>query len=178
MLKSGWGRGIGSGRTLGDRPGETTHWTSRAMANAMGVGRGGGEVEAPSGMVCQPGLDLGLLLAAIVVEHPWTSRPSGMSRSRRVRKRRNSWCRWRCMYWPMAVPSRMLSAANKIVVPADVVVRRHRAGAPALHRQAGLWSVQGLDLALLINREHDRSPAGRRKARPRRAAWPRNAGRG
>jgi hypothetical protein len=37
----------------------------------------------------------------------------------------------------------------------DVVVR-HRAGAPALHRQLGWGSVQGLDLALLINREHDR----------------------
>jgi hypothetical protein len=38
---------------------------------------------------------------------------------------------------------------------ADVVVR-HRTGASALHRQAGLGSVQGLDLAFLINREHHR----------------------
>jgi len=40
------------------------------------------------------------------------------------------------------------------------VIVRHRAGAPTLHRQAGLGAVQGLDLAFLINREHDR--VGRR----------------
>ena len=32
----------------------------------------------------------------------------------------------------------------------------HRAGASALHRQAGLGAVQGLDLTFLINREHHR----------------------
>jgi hypothetical protein len=36
------------------------------------------------------------------------------------------------------------------------VIERHRAGAPALHRQTGLGSVQGLDLTFLINREHGR----------------------
>src|SRR5215208_4541530 len=29
-----------------------------------------------------------------------------------LRKRMNSWCRWRCMQRPMTVPSRMLRAAN------------------------------------------------------------------
>ena len=35
------------------------------------------------------------------------------------------------------------------------VVVRHRAGPAWLHRQAGLRSLQGLDLALLIHTEHE-----------------------
>ncbi len=36
-----------------------------------------------------------------------------------------------------------------------LVVVGHRAGAALLHRQAGLGAVEGLDLRLLIDREHD-----------------------
>ena len=35
------------------------------------------------------------------------------------RKRMNSWCRWRAMLRPMAVPSSTFSAANRVVVPPD-----------------------------------------------------------
>jgi len=37
-----------------------------------------------------------------------------------------------------------------------LVVMGHRAGAPFLDRQPGLGAVERLDLALLIDREHDR----------------------
>jgi len=36
-----------------------------------------------------------------------------------------------------------------------LVVVGHRVGAALLHRQAGLGAVEGLDLALLVDREHD-----------------------
>jgi hypothetical protein len=36
-----------------------------------------------------------------------------------------------------------------------LVIVGHRAGATLLHRQAGLGAVERLDLALLINRQHD-----------------------
>src|SRR6516165_967628 len=36
-----------------------------------------------------------------------------------------------------------------------LVVVRHRPGAPRLHRQSRLSAVEGLDLALLVDREYD-----------------------
>ena len=59
-----------------------------------------------------------------------------------------------------------------------LVVVGHRAGAALLHRQAGLGAVERLDLALLVDREHD--GVRRRvddRARRRRAAWRRTADR-
>ena len=61
---------------------------------------------------------LGVLVGGVVVEDRRGSpcRPA-RSRSTALRKRMNSWCRWRCMHWPMTVPSSTLSAANRVVVP-------------------------------------------------------------
>src|SRR6516225_4338090 len=47
----------------------------------------------------------------------------------RLRKRMNSWWRWRAMHWPITVPSRTLSAAN--------------------------GAVERLDLRLLVDRQHE-----------------------
>jgi hypothetical protein len=47
----------------------------------------------------------------------------------------------------------MFNAANSVVVPALVVVR-HRSGAALLHRQPGLGAIERLDLALLVDRQH------------------------
>src|SRR6266566_4512041 len=57
------------------------------------------------------------------------SLPAGASRSTALRKRMNSRWRWRCMQRPITVPSSTLSAANR---------------------------VEGLDLALFVNRQQDR----------------------
>src|ERR687898_498903 len=45
------------------------------------------------------------------------SRLGSVRSSMVLRKRRNSRCWWRGMHWPMTVPSSMLRAANRVVVP-------------------------------------------------------------
>ena len=53
------------------------------------------------------------------------------------------------------MPSRTFSAANKGGGPVPLVVVRHRPGPPGSHGQAGLRSLQGLNLALLVHAEHE-----------------------
>ena len=61
---------------------------------------------------------------------------------------------------------------------ADVVVG-HGAGLARLDRQARLGPIQGLDLAFLIDREHQAgAPAGRRTARRCPRAWRQTRDRG
>ena len=45
-------------------------------------------------------------------------------------------------------------AANRVVVPCRLVVAGHSSGACPLHRQAGLSTIEGLDLALFVDAEH------------------------
>ena len=52
--------------------------------------RGRGEVERPARMAGQPSSDFGVLVAAVIVEDDVDQPSGGMSRSRRLRKRRNS----------------------------------------------------------------------------------------
>ena len=75
------------------------------------------EVEGPACMPAQPGDRFGVLVGAVVVEDRMDGLAGrGTSRSMALRKRMNSWCRWRCMQRPITVPSRTLSAANRLVV--------------------------------------------------------------
>ena len=62
--------------------------------------------------------DLGMLVRGVVVENDVdrSCRP-GSRRSIALRKRMNSWWRWRCMHRPMTVPSSTSRAANRVVVP-------------------------------------------------------------
>ena len=57
------------------------------------------------------------VLSRSVSRMQWTSLPAGTAASTALRKRMNSWCRCRCMQRPNTVPSRIFSAANKVVVP-------------------------------------------------------------
>src|SRR5215218_486727 len=75
----------------------------------------------------------------------WTTLPAGTAASMALRKRMNSWCRWRCMQRPRTVPSRMWRAANSVVVPWALVVVGHGAGAALLQGQAGLGAVERVD---------------------------------
>src|SRR5512133_969181 len=77
-----------------------------------------------------------------------------MSRSRRLRKRMNSW--WVALHAPPdhRAVEHVHGGEQRRRAVADVVVR-HRAGPPLLHRQAGLRAVESLDLRLLVDREDD-----------------------
>jgi hypothetical protein len=57
---------------------------------------------------------------------------------------------------PITLPSSAFKAANNVIVPWRFVVMRHRAAAARLHRQPRLRAIKHLDLALLIDRQHDR----------------------
>ena len=48
----------------------------------------------------------------------------------------------------------MFSAANRVVVPLRLIVVGDGGAAAGLERQAGLGSIQGLDLRLLVDRQH------------------------
>ena len=67
----------------------------------------------------------------------------------------NSWWRCRCMLRPITVPSRTFKRSEERRCAMPLVVMGHRAGAALLQRQAGLGAVERLDLALLVDREHD-----------------------
>ena len=63
--------------------------------------------------------------------------------------------RWRRCSWPMTVPSAMLNAANRLVMPCRQVVVGAPLGHARHHRQHRLGPVQRLDLGLLVDAEHD-----------------------
>ncbi len=75
------------------------------------------EVEGEARVAIEPFADLRMLVSGIVVEVTRTAFPAGSCASIVLRKRINSWCRWRCMLRPMTVPSRTFSAAKSAVVP-------------------------------------------------------------
>ena len=56
----------------------------------------------------------------------------------------------------ITVPSAMLNAANRLVMPCAGVVVGAPLGHARHHRQHGLGAVQGLDLRLLVDAEHGR----------------------
>ena len=60
--------------------------------------------------------------------------------------------------------------------PVPLVVMGHGSSAAFLERQAGLGSVERLDLALFVDAEHDGAPADRHRARQCRAACRRTRG--
>jgi hypothetical protein len=60
----------------------------------------------------------------------------------------------RCMQPPITPPSNMFSVANSVVVPFLIVVH-HSAAAPLFQRQARLGAVERLELAFLVERQHD-----------------------
>ena len=59
----------------------------------------------------------GMLVGGVVVEDHMDALAGRISASMALRKRMNSWWRWRCMQRPMTLPSSTLRAANRVVVP-------------------------------------------------------------
>jgi len=70
-----------------------------------------------AGQLAQPYGIIHEVSAASLSRITWITLPAGTARSIAFRKRSNSWCRWRCMQWPITVPSSTLSAANRVVMP-------------------------------------------------------------
>ena len=67
----------------------------------------------------------------------------------------NSWWRWRCHVAADDGAVEHVERGEERGGAVPLVVVGHRAGAALLHRQAGLGAVERLDLALLVDREHD-----------------------
>ena len=117
--------------------------------NRIGPGRrGGGEVEGPAQMTCQPGPDFCGACGCRSCRARHGSACRRGCRARGLRKRRNSWCRWRCMHtddravenverceqgWLCPPPSRGPAIPNVVV--------RHCAARPRLIGKPGcVWS--------------------------------------
>ena len=118
--------------------------------------RGRGEVEDPARMTRHPGSDFGMLVAAVIVEDDMNQLPGRDVALEAVEKAQK-------LLVPVALHALPGDPAVEHVQGgkqcrrsiAEIIVR-HRPSASPLHRQAGLGSVQGLDLAFFINREHHR----------------------
>jgi len=116
--------------------------------------RGRREVEAPARMAGEPGADLVLLVRRVVVE----DHVDGL-----VRRHFAFDAVEEADELLMAVALHVL-ADDRAVEHVErgeqrrgavaFVIMRHGAGAALLHRQAGLGTIERLDLALLIHREH------------------------
>ena len=115
-----------------------------------------GEMEDPARMTRQPRPDFGMLVAAVIVEDDMNQLAGRDVALEAVEKAQK-------LLVPVALHALPDDTAVEHVQGgkqcrrsiADIIVRR-RPGATPLHRQAGLGSVHGLDLAFFINREHDR----------------------
>ena len=58
--------------------------------------RGWGAVEHEPRMAAEPGADLGVLMSTVIVEDHMDDLAGRHLGLDRLRKRMNSWCRWRC----------------------------------------------------------------------------------
>src|ERR1700692_4746918 len=90
-----------------------------AATNQTGVKRGlcKRSSETTSGDAGPHFCTLGCLWVAELSTTAWIAIRTGTCASAVLRKRMNSWCRWRCMLRPMTVPSSPLRAANSVVGP-------------------------------------------------------------
>ena len=118
--------------------------------------RGRGEVEGPTRMTRQPGQHLGMLVGGIVVEDDM-DRPIGRDLALDGIEEANE--------FEMAVA--LHAAANHGAIEhaergeqgggaVPLVIVCHGLAAPGLDRQSGLGAVEGLDLALFVDRQHHR----------------------
>ena len=116
--------------------------------------RGRGEVEGPARMPGEPGAHFGMLVDGIIVEDrvdQLSGRHRGLDPVQKAEEFLVAMAR-HALADDRAVENveRREQGGRAI---ADVIVR-HRAGAAALHRQAGLGTVKGLNLRFLVNRQH------------------------
>jgi len=106
-------------------------------------------------MLGEPGLNVGVLVGGVVIDDQMQLQVLGRLAVDQTQKLQ-----------PLLVAMPLLaqrddravegverSEEGRCAVP--LVVVRHGAGAPALHRQARLGAVERLDLALLVAAEHD-----------------------
>src|SRR5437588_7647202 len=66
----------------------------------------------------------------------------------------HSWWRWCFMHCPMTWPVANVEGGKQRRCPVAFVVMGHGPGPSFLHRQAGLGAIECLNLALLVDREH------------------------
>ena len=116
------------------------------------------EVQMEAWMLGEPGLHRGRLVRPVVVDHQM----QGEVLRRRIpsinlRKAMNSRARCRGLQSPMTRPVLHVEGGIERRRAVALVVVRHRRRAALLQRQAGLRAVEGLDLALLIDTQHQRA---------------------
>ena len=117
-------------------------------------GRGRDEMERPARVPGEPSAHFGMLEAGVIVEDH-VDQPAGRDVAFETVQEAEK------LLVPMALHTLAGHRAVEHIeggkqsgrAVSDVIVS-HRPGAPALHRQAGLGVVEGLDLALFVDREH------------------------
>src|ERR1700737_3779705 len=152
--------GIDGGLQLDDRAEDTAadalprHLGEEVLDRVEPGGRGWGEMESPARMARQPSQHLGMFVGGIVVEHrvdqlaSWDLALDGIEKADEFEV---------AMALHAAADHRAVEHAKRSeqgggAVP--LVIVRHGLAAPGLDRQSGLGAVEGLDLALFVNRQH------------------------
>jgi hypothetical protein len=79
--------------------------------------RGRREVEHESRVAAQRAQDLRTLVRGVVIQDHADHLAGGDLALNGVGKADEFLCRWRCMQWPITLPSNMSKAAKRVVVP-------------------------------------------------------------
>ena len=113
------------------------------------------EVQFEAWMPLQPRLNFALSCASCSCRlSRWRSRCLATVRSIFFRKRMNSLARCRGRHSPMTLPGLHVRSSEQRRCAVALVVVRHCGRTALLHRQARLRAVERLDLALLVDAEH------------------------
>src|SRR6516165_1741795 len=170
--------GVDSGLQVDDRAEDAAadalpgHLGEEVLDRIEPRGRSRGEVEDPARMTGQPSQHLGMFVGGIVVEHRMDQLAGRDFALDGVEEADE-----------FAVAVALHAAADDGAVEyaergeqggraVPLVIMRHSLTTPRLDRQPRLGAVEGLDLALFVEREHHtRGPVDRRKGRQHRPAW-------
>src|SRR6516162_3154129 len=114
-----------------------------------------GEVEDEAGMAAEPGLDLRMVVGGVVVDDDVDDLARRHLRLDGVEEADELLMAVALHAAPDDLTFKHVESGEECGrAVADVIVR-HGAEPPLLHRQAGLAAIEGLNLALLIDRQHD-----------------------
>ena len=116
--------------------------------------RGRGEVEGPAWVAVEPGADLVLLVGDVIVEDDMNGLVVRHLALDAVQEADELLMAMALHVLPDDRAIQHVERGEQGRRAVALVVMRHRAGAPLLHRQAGLGAVERLDLRLFIDRQH------------------------
>ena len=114
-------------------------------------------MQVESGVLGQPGIDVGVLVGRVVIEDQMDLKALGNLAVDRAQERQELGVAVAREALPDHRAGQNIQRGEQRRGPVALVVVGHRPGPPGLHRQRRLRAIQRLDLGLLVHAQHDRS---------------------